>query len=167
MTGDRYDEEEGLSGPTAAHPLTDDEHENDADADAGPDGLLPLGMANARLTNTTLPVPVWLAETSKSFRWGWVPLPLRKAGRSTVKWLKGPQPPKELLFKPLFPRIQEAPVRLLDRFFPKRRHKITLLLALYFSWFLSWSLVLRHSVSAGHIEGYGSPNPISCSASYW
>lgn len=164
MVFERYDEEEGLSGQTVVTPLT----ENELDPDISErDNLLPLGIANESLSGRTLPIPVWLAETSKSFRWGWVPLPLRKAGRTTVRWLKGPQPPRELLFKPLFPSIQEAPARLIDGFFPKRRHKISLLLAVYFSWFLTWSLVLHHSVSAGHIEGFGRPDPISCSASYW
>ncbi|THC89559.1 hypothetical protein EYZ11_010993 [Aspergillus tanneri] len=56
-------------------------------------------------------LPVWLRESSKSFRWSWVPLPLRKAGRATANWVKGPKPPHELLLKPLFPRFQALPVR--------------------------------------------------------
>lgn len=157
---DQRDEEEGLSGRTAVDPRTDDFH---ADSHSNPDHSPSITLPGGSST----PLPVWLTESSKSFKWGWVPLPLRKAGRATVKWLKGPDPPQDLRFTPLFPRIQEAPARLLDRFLPKRKHKITLLLAVYFSWFLTWSLVLRHSVSTGHIEGYGQPSSISCSSTYW
>lgn len=164
------DDEEALSGRTAVNSRSGDA----PDINSGPsDGLLQLGSATED-EHSGLPPPVWLAESSKNFRWGWIPLPLRKAGRSlrragdaTVNWLAGPQPPKELLFKPLFPRIQEMPIRLRDKLFPKRKYRITLLLTVYFVWFLTWSLVLRHSVSSGHIEGYGRPSPISCSASYW
>ncbi|DAA77279.1 TPA_exp: Uncharacterized protein A8136_6539 [Trichophyton benhamiae CBS 112371] len=130
---------------------------------ANNDNILPFGLAN----DVPSVVPVWLSESSKSFRWGWVPLPLRKAGRATVKWLKGPDPPHNLRFEPLFPSIQEAPVLFLEQYFPKRKQKIFLLLGLYFAWFLSWGLILRHSASSGHIEGYGIPSPIGCSANYW
>ncbi|PGG98222.1 hypothetical protein AJ79_08931 [Helicocarpus griseus UAMH5409] len=165
MTRDPWDDDqEALSGRTVIAPLTDDEDDHYTDE---PDGIQQLGMSGGVESSTSLPIPVWLAESSKSFHWGWVPLPLRKAGRSTVKWLKGPDPPRVLLLNPIFPSIQSAPVKLIDRFFPKRKYKIGLLLALYFSWILPFSLVLRHSSSGGHIEGYGKPSPISCSASYW
>ncbi|KAJ5689227.1 hypothetical protein N7462_003619 [Penicillium macrosclerotiorum] len=112
-------------------------------------------------------LPVWLQESSKSFRWGWVPLPIRKAGRVTASWIKGPDPPHMLLLKPLFPRIQELPVQYLDHFFPKRKQKMGLLFVLYLSWFLPWFLVLLHSRSAGYIEGYGQLQTLSCSTNFW
>lgn len=112
-------------------------------------------------------LPVWLRESSKSFRWQWVPLPLRKAGRATARWVKGPDPPHMLLLKPLLPRIQELPVQYLDHFFPNRKHKIFLLMLLYLSWFLPWFLVLLHSRSSGYIEGYGRPQTLSCATNFW
>ncbi|CAG8229525.1 unnamed protein product [Penicillium salamii] len=112
-------------------------------------------------------LPVWLQESSKSFRWGWVPLPIRKVGRATANWVKGPDPPHVLLLKPLFPRVQELPVQYLDRLLPKRKHKTLLLLLLYVSWFLPWFLILLHSRSSGYIEGYGRPQTLSCSSNFW
>lgn len=112
-------------------------------------------------------LPIWLRESSKSFRWGWVPLPLRKVGRATANWVKGPDPPHMLLLKPLFPRVQELPVQYLDRLFPKRKFKTVLLLLLYISWFLPWFLILLHSRSSGYIEGYGQPQTLSCSTNFW
>ncbi|PGH04317.1 hypothetical protein AJ80_08540 [Polytolypa hystricis UAMH7299] len=164
MTRNIRDEEEGFSGRTTIDRFSDDEptaHSEDSD------GVLPLGIAAEGEPGVALPIPVWLSESSKSFHWRWVPLPFRKAGRATVRWLEGPQPPQDLLFKPWSRRLQSFPITVLDQFFPKRKQKIGLLLVLYFSWFLSWSLVLRHSVSSGHIEGYGKPTPINCRANYW
>ncbi|PWY79238.1 LCCL domain protein [Aspergillus heteromorphus CBS 117.55] len=112
-------------------------------------------------------LPVWLRESSKSIRWGWVPLPLRKVGWAVADWVKGPNPPQSLLLRPLFPRYQELPVRCLNRFFPKRKQKIALLALLYFVWFLPWTIVLLHSRQAGYIEGYGRPQTLSCSTSLW
>jgi hypothetical protein len=112
-------------------------------------------------------LPVWLRESSKTFRWGWVPLPLRKVGRATAIWVKGPDPPHMLLLKPLFPRVQELPVQYLDRLLPKRKYKTLLLLLLYVAWFLPWFLVLLHSRSSGYIEGYGQPQTLSCSTNFW
>lgn len=157
------DDEEALSGRTAVNSRSGDAPEFNSGRS---DGVQQLGLTTEDEL-AGLPPPVWLTESSKSFRWRWIPLPLRKAGRATAKWLAGPQPPQELLFTPLFPRIQEMPIRLRDRLFPKKRYRIALLLAVYFTWFLTWSLVLRRSVSSGHIEGYGRPTPISCSSSYW
>lgn len=155
------DEERGVFVPP---PLTDDESNDDSDPQRH---ILAVDADELEDGTTSFRIPVWLRESSKTFRWGWVPLPLRKAARATVRWVKGPDPPRDLLFKPLFPSIQELPVKFLNRFFPKKRHKIALLLLLYLSWFLSWFLVLLHSSSSGNIEGYGRPKPISCSASYW
>jgi hypothetical protein len=150
------DEERGIYVPP---PLTDDESaEDDPSAD-----VLTLDADDA----TTFRFPVWLRESSSSFRWGWVPLPLRTAARATARWVNGPDPPRDLLFKPLFPKFQELPVQFLDNYAPRKFHKVALLLLLYIVWFLAWFLVLVNSASSGNIEGYGRPQPISCAASYW
>lgn len=115
----------------------------------------------------SLQLPVWMRESSKSFHWRWVPLPLRRVARAIAAWSKGPDPPQIQRIRPFFPSIQEAPIRLLDRFFPKKKHKVTLLVFFYFCWLLTFSLVLHHSASAGAIEGYGQPSPIWCGAAYW
>ncbi|KAF7133621.1 hypothetical protein CNMCM5793_004919 [Aspergillus hiratsukae] len=133
-----------------------------ADSDTPDDSLLPRDEETGSSS-----VPVWLRESSKSFRWGWVPLPIRKVGRATANWVKGPNPPHSLLLKPLFPQIQELPVRYLERLFPKRKHKISLLVLLYIAWFTPWTIILLHSRSAGYIEGYGRPQTLSCATTFW
>lgn len=153
MIGDGQNESVRLYVP----PLLDDEERN-ANPDACEEDLPPPNVE---------PLPVWLQESYKSFHWRWVPLPLRKIGRATADWIKGPDPPHMLLLKPLFPRFQELPVQYLDHFFPKRKHKVSLLLLLYLAWFLPWFLVLLHSRQAGYIEGYGRPQTLSCSTNFW
>ncbi|KAF2841284.1 hypothetical protein M501DRAFT_1000451 [Patellaria atrata CBS 101060] len=97
----------------------------------------------------------------------YIPPRAKRAWKSTVKWMKGPQPPRPYRIRPYFPAIQEAPIRLLERYAPKRKHKILILVALYFCWLLSFSLVLHKSAFASDVPGYGSPVRIGCTARYW
>ncbi|KAL8701139.1 MAG: hypothetical protein Q9201_005080 [Fulgogasparrea decipioides] len=113
------------------------------------------------------PLPVWLRESSKSFHWRWLPYPLRHFGRTVAAWTKGPDPPQMQKLTPFFPEIQEAPVKLVAKYFPKPLHKAALLAAFLSCWLLTFSLVLHRSASAGNIKGYGKPQPIWCGASYW
>ncbi len=142
--------------------LTDDE----ADVESQ-DGNLHFRSASESESSTPFPLPVWMRESAKSFKYNWVPLPLRKAGRATVTWVKGPIPPRELRIKPWFPQVQEAPIKLLDRYVPKRRHRILLLFVFYAAWLLTWSLMLAHNSTSGYIKGYGKPVNLWCGASFW
>ncbi|KAI5292742.1 hypothetical protein KEM52_006103 [Ascosphaera acerosa] len=152
--------------------------DDDAAAAADPDGVLPdvqgrvgggprhpVDFAHSEEAYNRR--PIWLAEADKDYRWRWVPLVLRRAGRATVDWLNGPVPPDPLILNPLFPHVQEAPVKVLNWLAPKRRYKVALLVTVYAAWLVSWSTVLHHSVSSGQIPGYGKPTPIGCTASFW
>ncbi|KIW13507.1 hypothetical protein PV08_08695 [Exophiala spinifera] len=116
---------------------------------------------------TALPLPVWLRESGATFKFKWVPLPLRKASRAVVTWVKGPIPPRVLKINPVYPKIQEAPLRLLDRYAPKKKQRLILLVGLYACWFLTWSLMLKHHSASGFIKGYGRPRNLWCGASFW
>ncbi|KAL8975674.1 MAG: hypothetical protein Q9197_000088 [Variospora fuerteventurae] len=69
------------------------------------------------------PIPVWLQESSKSFHWRWVPYQVRHFARATVSWTRGPDPPQIQKITPFFPSVQEAPVRLITKYFPQKIHK--------------------------------------------
>lgn len=114
-----------------------------------------------------LPLPVWMRESSQSFRWRWVPYRIRNIARSVAIWTKGPDLPQMQKITPFFPDQQNIAVDLIHKYLPKRRHKIALLGFFYFCWILTFSLVLRHSASAGDIHGYGKPDPYWCGASFW
>lgn len=164
-----YGEGPNVESRVYVPPLLDtDEEDRFVERDSSNDFLRPHDEETAThgLGNATY-LPVWLRESSKSFRWGWVPLPIRKAGRATAEWVKGPNPPSVLLLNPLFPRLQELPVRYLERFFPRRKQKLSLLLLLYVVWFVPWFSVLLHSRSSGFIEGYGKPQTLACDSMFW
>ena len=112
-------------------------------------------------------IPVWWRESSKSFRWGWVPYPIRQMVRAVMVWSKGPNQPQVQRVTPFFPHTQQFLVDAIRKYFPKVWHKAALLGIFYFSWLLSFTLVLNRSASAGNIEGYGQPEPIWCGATFW
>ncbi|KAK3057618.1 hypothetical protein LTR09_001802 [Extremus antarcticus] len=91
----------------------------------------------------------------------------KSAWEATVTWTKGPDPPRIYSIDPIFPKIQHAPLALLDRYAPKKIHKFGLLLAVYFSWLLAFSLVLWKSSFAASIPGHGTPIRLGCQARYW
>ncbi|KAI9754480.1 MAG: hypothetical protein M1815_005625 [Lichina confinis] len=94
----------------------------------------------------------------------------RRVGRlwmTVATWLKGPDPPHIQTIHSIFPQAQSWPIRLLNRYLPKRRQRFVLLLAFYFCWLLTFSTVLHHSISAGELGEFGKPSAISCLASYW
>ncbi len=142
--------------------------ENDDDSETSP-GSPDLHIRSTPDSPTTgiLPIPIWLQESAASFQYKWVPLPVRKAGRAVVTWVKGPKPPRVLKIEPIFPKIQQAPIRLLERYVPKKKQRIILLVALYVCWFLTWSLMVKHHSTSGFIKGYGAPTNLWCGASFW
>ncbi|KAK1811872.1 hypothetical protein LTR12_013770 [Friedmanniomyces endolithicus] len=96
-----------------------------------------------------------------------IPPRLRSAWSATVRWVQGPDPPRIFTITPVFPKIQHAPLALLDRYAPRRIQRFWLLIALYACWLLAFSLILRASSYSESIPGYGSPARLSCASRYW
>jgi len=148
-------ESEHDDGPQASTPTGSDMHLQ-SDATLGEDGSF------GRHT-----LPVWLRESSNTFRWKWVPVRVRQAARAIAQWSNGPDPPQIQKITPFFPSIQEALPKFIDKHLPRRTHKAALLAFFYTCWLLTFTLVLNHSAKAGNIEGYGKPQSIWCGASFW
>lgn len=126
--------------------------------------LLPMDEMS---DDTSPPTPRFLQDQG-SFRYmRWMPMPVRRVGRAAAKWAKGPSPPQVHAIQPLFPAIQEAPIRLLERWAPKKKHKITLLISVYICWILMFAVVLHQSTIVTEIEGWGAPIEIGCGNTYW
>ncbi|KAH8805844.1 hypothetical protein F5884DRAFT_462375 [Xylogone sp. PMI_703] len=113
------------------------------------------------------PTPRFLQDLGAWRDWKWVPVPVRRFSRAVVEWAKGPSPPQVHHIDPIFPRIQEAPSRLLNYYFPKRKHKVMLLIFYYFLWMFTFGVVMHEGTVATQIEGYGTPHPIGCGNVYW
>lgn len=97
----------------------------------------------------------------------YIPPRLYKAGRAVVRFTKGPDPPRIYKIAPFLPQVQEAPIRLLNRYLPKRRQKIALLVGFYFVWLLTFALVLRQSAFSSDVPGWGAPIRVQCETTYW
>ena len=113
------------------------------------------------------PVPRWLREQRESKYWKWIPDSARRIGNAILHWAKGPDPPQIQKIKPILPDIQEAPIRLLEKYVPKRRHRIALLVGFYALWILTFAIVMQQGTFATEIEGWGAPNNIGCGNTYW
>lgn len=91
----------------------------------------------------------------------------KAVAKAVASWVKGPQPPRELKIEPYLPKLQEAPIRLLDRYVPKQKHRACLFVALVAVWFLVWATMLKVYAGSGEIEGYGEPNYVWCGQTFW
>jgi hypothetical protein len=156
-----------------AVPNQDNQHERElSDNDVGPDNLTEDERGSLQsifgLEESDAGIaPRFLEDQALRDSRQWIPPSYRRFWRRVVDWAKGPQFPRIQKISPILPHIQEAPIRLLDTFWPKRKQRIMALLALYLCWILSFGLLLRHSTSAAEIEGLGKPNQISCSSTFW
>ena len=126
--------------------------------------LLPMDELS---DDSTPPTPRFMQDQGSYRYMKWVPVPIRRVSKAAVIWAHGPDPPRIHTIKPLFLLIQEIPLRLLDRYVPKRRHRIVLLIAYYFLWILTFAFVMQKSTLATEIEGWGAPGNIGCGNTYW
>ncbi|TGJ79042.1 hypothetical protein E0Z10_g9720 [Xylaria hypoxylon] len=111
--------------------------------------------------------PRFMQDESARKRWKWVPYPARRVTNTVVRWVRGPQPPRIWKISPFFPNIQHAPLRLLDRVLPAKRHRLWFFFAYFAAWILTFALVFWKGEVASEIEGWGEPSVISCGVTYW
>ncbi|KAI0188941.1 LCCL domain-containing protein [Xylaria flabelliformis] len=111
--------------------------------------------------------PRFMQDQDTQKRWRWVPYPARRVAGTVVRWIKGPSTPRIWKIDPFFPAIQTAPLRLLSRVLPAKRHRLWLFFAWFAAWLLTFALVFWHGQVASEIEGWGEPSDISCGVTYW
>lgn len=90
----------------------------------------------------------------------------RKYG-AAVGWLRGPEPARTWKIRPLLPRVQHLPLRLVDKLLPRLWQRAIALLVFYVCWIATFGAVMHESSAVGDIDGQGSPFLISCGASFW
>lgn len=76
-------------------------------------------------------------------------------------WIQGPSHPRTYKITPLFERWQTAPGRIIDRYFPRKKRKILLLLAVLGFWGFVFISVVDSSVRSDDVL------KISCSTRLW
>ncbi|KAK2032049.1 LCCL domain-containing protein [Colletotrichum zoysiae] len=111
--------------------------------------------------------PRFLQDEGHWKRWRWVPYPVRRTVKATVKWSKGPPNPQDYKINPILPQVQEFPLVLVDRFLRKSKHRVGLVFFYVAIWIIAFALVKRRETFATEIEGWGAPQQIGCGATYW
>ncbi|QPC73565.1 hypothetical protein HYE68_004317 [Fusarium pseudograminearum] len=125
--------------------------------------------SNSRLEvdDSDPPTPRFIQDESSWKRWKWVPYPVRRSVNWVAKWSHGPTNPQPYRIKPFFPTVQEYPLFLLERFIPRRKHRLWLVFFYLSIWIVTFALVKRRDSVASEIEGWGMPQTIGCGVSYW
>lgn len=126
-------------------PRDRDNGDGGPEASASTSPRMHVRSASPDIENGQMPLPVWLRESSKNYRWRWIPYRIRQMARSVVVWAKGPDPPQMQKITPFFPEAQGFLVELIRKHLPKKWHKAALLAFFYFCWILTFSLVLSRS----------------------
>lgn len=98
---------------------------------------------------------------------GHVPPTVQRRSNTVWGYLKGPDPPRIWKIRPLLPRVQQLPLRLVDRFCPRRWQRITALVIFYICWVATFAAVLRKSSAADDVNGYGQPILTGCGSTFW
>jgi len=118
-------------------------------------------------SDSSPPTPRFLQDEGSWKRWKWIPYPVRRTCKVVAKWARGPANPRRYTITPLFPNIQQAPLRALDRYIPQRKHRLWLLFAYFAVWIVSYALVMRQGLKATEIGDWGAPADIGCGNTYW
>ncbi|KAJ2898511.1 uncharacterized protein MKZ38_003861 [Zalerion maritima] len=157
-----------------SEPLLDDiEHQNNT---FHPDAPLEDDMRPQQDQRQTNRSSLEMSDNSDNLpppRKGWaklvnkIPPPVRKAWNFVAEWSRGPEDARPHQIRPILPQIQELPVRLLDQFVPKRKHRILLYIIYCGIWFMTFSLMFRRSTFASEIKGWGVPQNLGCGDAYW
>ncbi|KAL4925147.1 LCCL domain-containing protein [Aspergillus undulatus] len=82
-------------------------------------------------------------------------------------WMRGPSPPRKYRINPWLAKWQNAPGRLVDRYFLSTKAKSCLLLASLLLWGVVFISILHASVTGQEIPGHGAPAKLSCSSRLW
>lgn len=96
-----------------------------------------------------------------------VPPSVQNKSSTIWGWLRGPNPPRLWKIRPLLPRLQQLPLRLVDKLLPRQWQRIAALFVYYVCWIATFAAVLHKSSVVDDVNGYGQPILISCGAVFW
>ncbi|CRJ87159.1 hypothetical protein BN1723_000242 [Verticillium longisporum] len=84
--------------------------------------------------------PRFLQDDRNGKRWKWVPYPVYRLWKATATWAQGPQNPRDWKIKPVFPRIQEYPLLLVEKYLPKRKQRLAVVFFYVAIWAVTFAL---------------------------
>lgn len=96
-----------------------------------------------------------------------IPNGVRRRSGASVRWLKGPEPARIWKIRPLLPRVQHLPLRLVDKLLPRLWQRAIALLVFYVCWIATFGAVMHESSAVDGVDGQGSPFLVGCGASFW
>lgn len=96
-----------------------------------------------------------------------IPNGVRRRYATSAKWLQGPEPPRMWKIRPLLPRVQHLPLRLVDRLLPRQWQRGIVLSVFYVCWIVTFGAVMHKSSAVEDIGGQGSPFLVGCGGSFW
>ena len=83
------------------------------------------------------------------------------------RWAKGPRQLRPFRIEPILPQLQNVPLVLLQKYFPKRKQQFWLLIILCLLWVSVFLGVLSTSISGCQVPGYKTPVRLSCVSRFW
>lgn len=98
---------------------------------------------------------------------GHIPLPIQKTSTAVWAYLTGPDPPRPWKIRPVLPRLQQLPPRLVDSVCPRQWQRILVLFLFYVCWIATFGAVLHKSAVADDVNGYGQPIQLQCGGVFW
>ncbi|RYP75414.1 hypothetical protein DL770_007420 [Monosporascus sp. CRB-9-2] len=122
---------------------------------------------SSSLDDPSLPTPRFMQDEGAWKRWRWVPPSIRRVGRAVISWTRGPQNPRVWKIDPVFPRVQHAPLRLMDKFLPRKRHRVYLYMIYVSLWVVIFAIVMWRGQAATEIPVWGKPSSVSCTSTHW
>lgn len=96
-----------------------------------------------------------------------IPNGVQRRSGATVRWLRGPEPTRTWKIRPLLPRVQQLPLRLVDKLLPRLWQRAIALLVFYVCWIATFGAVMHKSSAVDEVDGQGSPFLVGCGASFW
>ncbi|KAK6435926.1 hypothetical protein LTR95_007882 [Oleoguttula sp. CCFEE 5521] len=150
---------QGAATNQPIRPYHDDSDESDS---FGPDAPLNSSRPSTELDYNKARQPTWREDIAAR-----IPPSIRRGWKATAIWAEGPKPPRIFSITPFLPKIQHAPIALLDRYAPRKIHRFGLLLLFYFAWLMTFSLILYRSSLSADIPAYGTPVRLTCTSRYW
>ncbi|KAL2128980.1 hypothetical protein VTI74DRAFT_8388 [Chaetomium olivicolor] len=113
------------------------------------------------------PTPRFIQDEGSWKRFRWVPYSVRRVIKATAKWARGPPNPQRYHIQPCLPQVQHAPIVLVDKYLPKKRHRALAVFGYFAVWLIAFALVMREGRSASEIPQWGIPAQIGCGYTYW